>query len=127
MRKAEEDFEAAESLHAARLSPSAVCFHAQQYMEKYIKAYLVRSRVHFPRTHELNELLDLLAPLLPGVRVLRPAGKRLDPYAIRARYPGPQEVVPRPATAVRDMNTVRDIMRRAMGLRPRPFRRGRGP
>jgi HEPN domain-containing protein len=40
---------------------SSVYFHAQQYLEKVIKAVLVSNAVIFRRTHDLSELAELLA------------------------------------------------------------------
>ena len=37
-----------------------VCFHAQQCVEKYLKALLVLFEIDFPRTHELKTLIELL-------------------------------------------------------------------
>jgi len=39
---------------------SSVGFHAQHYLEKAIKAVLVSNAVIFRRTHDLEELADLL-------------------------------------------------------------------
>jgi hypothetical protein len=49
--KAEQDLTAAEILlmSATRL-PSVIAFHAQQAVEKYLKAILVRHQVYFPKT-----------------------------------------------------------------------------
>src|ERR1041384_7794702 len=38
----------------------AVCFHAQQAAEKYIKAYLVFQDVDFPKFHDLAKLTKLI-------------------------------------------------------------------
>jgi len=61
--KAEEDFNAAKSLitHGASFL-STVCFHSQQAAEKYLKAFLTYHQVEFPKTHDIDELLDLIAP-----------------------------------------------------------------
>ncbi len=34
-----------------------VCFHAQQCVEKYLKALLVCLRIDFPKAHDLSELI----------------------------------------------------------------------
>ena len=36
---------------------SSVCFHAQQAVEKFLKAFLVYHNVDFPRTHDVDFLL----------------------------------------------------------------------
>jgi HEPN domain-containing protein len=61
-------------------------FHAQQTVEKALKAVLARAQVPFRRTHDIAELLDLVSDAgLPGP----PHADRLDelnPYAVEARY-----------------------------------------
>lgn len=41
----------------ARDYTSAICFHAQQAVEKFLKAFLVFHDVDFPKTHDLDFLL----------------------------------------------------------------------
>jgi HEPN domain-containing protein len=36
---------------------SSICFHAQQAVEKFLKAYLVFNDIDFPKTHDLDFLL----------------------------------------------------------------------
>ena len=67
---------------------AAIGFHAQQAVEKYLKAVLVRFQVEFRKTHDLADLLDLivevdeeLAGALSDVTVL-------NPFGVEARYPG---------------------------------------
>jgi HEPN domain-containing protein len=65
---------------------SSVCFHAQQYLEKAMKAVLVSNAVIFRRTHDLEELADLLEqkeiePPLPKDQL-----RRLNPFAVAIRY-----------------------------------------
>lgn len=36
---------------------STICFHAQQAVEKFLKAFLVYHNVDFPRTHDVDFLL----------------------------------------------------------------------
>lgn len=61
LRAAEGDWITVELLLQHRDAPVAsVGFHAQQYMEKVMKAVLVSNAVIFHRTHDLEELADLL-------------------------------------------------------------------
>lgn len=39
------------------LYASTICFHAQQAVEKYLKAFLIYHNVDFPRTHDVDFLL----------------------------------------------------------------------
>jgi HEPN domain-containing protein len=68
-----------------------LCFDAQQAAEKAVKAVLVLNGRRFPKTHDVGELLDLVAAT--GVAVPREVllAKRLTPYAVAGRYPGVSE------------------------------------
>lgn len=78
VRKAEADYEAATILIRKRQQPlpDVVCFHCQQCSEKYLKAFLVKHKIAFPKTHNLLVLQKLSstlartpqAPIWPGVR-----------------------------------------------------------
>jgi len=39
-----------------------ICFHAQQCVEKYLKALLTSTHTDFPKTHDLIELGPRAAP-----------------------------------------------------------------
>lgn len=68
------------------IGDAIVGFHAQQAVEKGIKAVLSSHNVVFRRTHDIAELLDLLAdnqlPAPPRANQL----DELNPYAVEARY-----------------------------------------
>jgi HEPN domain-containing protein len=88
--KAEADFSTAARELKALESPNfdAVCFHAQQCVEKLMKALLIHLGAVPPRTHDLTELDRLLAPVCPQwswpVQELR----FLTRAAVDFRYPG---------------------------------------
>ena len=65
-----------------------ICFHAQQCIEKYLKAWLQEANLPTPRTHELNDLLDLCVPTRPAWEAWRSDFSAFDKYAVDARYPG---------------------------------------
>ncbi len=66
LNKADEDFRVAErELAAEPPAFGAVCFHAQQAVEKGMKALLVDLDVDFPRTHDLKFLLNLIKSKTP--------------------------------------------------------------
>jgi HEPN domain-containing protein len=68
-----------------------LCFDAQQAAEKAIKAVLVLRQRRFPKTHDLADLLDLVAATDVGVPPEVLDAKRLTPYAVAGRYPGVSE------------------------------------
>ena len=86
--KAENDLKAAvRILTPTKDAPTdAICFHAQQCVEKYLKAVLVSQRLSFPKTHALHVLMELI-PL-----DFRPSLENVDQvvmteYATVIRYP----------------------------------------
>jgi HEPN domain-containing protein len=68
----------------AQIAP--ICFHAQQCVEKSLKAAMTANRVYFRYTHDLGELTNLLT----GAGITPPftAGElqRLTPSAVELRY-----------------------------------------
>jgi len=71
-------------------------FHAQQAVEKSIKAILVLNDIDFPPTHNIQRLVELLPGRLDQ-RDLLIAATSLTEFAIIARYPGEMQ----PVTTVR--------------------------
>lgn len=62
LRKAEGDLHVSEVMMEMDLEDwFAVAFHAQQAAEKYLKAFLVRHQIPFPKTHVIQQLLKLAA------------------------------------------------------------------
>jgi len=61
IRKAEADYRTASREFSVTENPNydAVCFHAQQCIEKMIKALVILSGNHPPKTHELAHLANL--------------------------------------------------------------------
>jgi HEPN domain-containing protein len=64
--KAEEDFETALNLMNQNWPfREIVAFHAQQAVEKYLKAFLIRHEIEFPKTHDIGALLELVGGVDP--------------------------------------------------------------
>ena len=92
-----------------------VAYHAQQCVEKYLKAYLVLHRTDFPYTHNIARLLELCLEQSAWGETLKDA-EELSPFAITARYPGENESVSEAEArrAVDIAARVRDIVRQAL-------------
>ena len=86
VRKAESDFTAAQLLLDAKVSLDAVCFHAQQAAEKYLKAYLAARDIDFPFVHGLERLIGLCADQDSQFMALLDPAAELSPYAVELRY-----------------------------------------
>jgi HEPN domain-containing protein len=75
----------------ARRKPNydAVCFHAQQGSEKYLKAWLQEfTIIIIPRTHNLVELFNLCLENDQSFVLAAEDLGELDTYAVAIRYPG---------------------------------------
>jgi len=63
----------------------AICFHSQQVVEKFLKAYLITKNVEFGKTHNLEYLLELCLKKdgeFKGIEL-----GNLSFYAVEVRYP----------------------------------------
>lgn len=89
LKKADEDFGLARHLlDEESVFLHAIAFHSQQAAEKYLKALLVFHQREFPKTHDIAELLDILATVDKDTAAKLDAVDELNPFAIEARYPG---------------------------------------
>jgi len=70
----------------ATIHDSILGFHAQQVVEKAIKAVLFKHRVLVPRTHDIAQLLDALADVAIPAPPHADEIDTLNPYAVQARY-----------------------------------------
>ncbi len=78
------------ALHALLDVPSVtdaiVGFHAQQAVEKALKAVIASRGVEFPFTHDLASLMKLSDAAGAAVPAGLAAARRLTPYGARMRY-----------------------------------------
>ena len=90
VKKAEGDFLTAGRELRARKSPNydAVCFHAQQCAEKYLKAVLQESDKSIPKIHNLIELMLLCEKIDGTFEMLRADLVTLERFSVGVRYPG---------------------------------------
>ncbi len=87
--KAEQDYQVVVFLKESGLPVhDAVCFHAQQSAEKFLKAWLIERDVDFPRTHDLEILARRALPSLPDLQSLLDDLRFLTSFAVEVRYPG---------------------------------------
>jgi len=106
LRAADRDKKTVELLLQHHDAPvSSVGFHAQQYLEKAIKAVLVSNAVIFRRTHDLEELADLLERQSIDLPLPRDQLKRLNPFAVIVRY---QDI----EITLTDVNTIAEMITR---------------
>jgi HEPN domain-containing protein len=90
IQRAENDISSARHL-AENMKPipaEIVCFHCQQAVEKYLKAFLVYNNQEPLKTHDLTELIKLCSDYSTDFLSLSPKCEYLIPFAVRTRYPG---------------------------------------
>jgi HEPN domain-containing protein len=110
---AEEDYAMA-SLSLRRKTPltNSACFHAQQCVEKYLKAILVHQQRPFPRTHDLRLLSNLCTQSGVLVEIDEEVLDLLSSYALRARYPGDVPTLEEARDALRITRVMRRFARK---------------
>lgn len=119
LEKAEADFESARwLLQAPKALADPVCFHAHGCVEKCLKARLQEAAIAFPKTHDLEVLLNLLLPVEPAWVSMRPDLKLLNRYAVEVRYPGVSATVTDAQDAFQKSEAIVRIIRRSFGLTP---------
>lgn len=89
--KAERDLGLAHHAHKQGLDyPDLICYHCQQAAEKFLKAIVIYKGIPLRKTHDLEVLLDILAPaeLSVGVEFYEHA-RKINDYGVMIRYPDP--------------------------------------
>ena len=116
VEKAEGDFHTALRECRARKAPNydASCFHAQQCIEKYMKARLQEAGMPFGKTHDLIALLELCISIEPLWEAFRGSLISLNRYAVDFRYPGESASKEEAREAVSIMQSLRDAMRKSL-------------
>ncbi|MCF8381903.1 MAG: HEPN domain-containing protein [Bacteroidales bacterium] len=85
--RANEDIAVIKSLSGLDLEyyTSTICFHAQQAVEKYLKAFLIYHDVDFPKTHDVDFLIMECQKI--DQHSFEIDLKSLTDYGVSIRYP----------------------------------------
>lgn len=129
VEKADNDLaNAAHTLKLGKRCPTdTVCFHAQQCVEKYLKALLTLLEIDAPRTHSVD-VLRARVPSRARPTITDDEQDRLTEYATVTRNPGDYEPISlaEARRAVRLARRVRkDVRRRLPRAALQPRRKGR--
>lgn len=118
VEKAEGDWETMlrESDVLVRPNYDAVCFHAQQCAEKYLKARLVEAEIAFRKTHDLLNLLETVSSIEPAWSAYDTTLPKLTIYGVAGRYPGLSADKAQSDQAVEICRVIRDIVRKSLDL-----------
>ncbi len=117
VEKAESDYKIALLIQREQ-NPlyDGICFHAQQCIEKYLKAWLQEANLPTPRIHNLTELLALIVPSVPMWRTWAPDFSALSEHAVAIRYPGNSATADTASHAMHICDTVRQAVRAELKL-----------
>ena len=88
--KANNDLTNAEIILASEtehLPLDTVCFHCQQAVEKFLKAYLVFHGKQFPFSHNLADLVAICMEVELAFAAIQRKAETLTPFAVEIRYP----------------------------------------
>ena len=78
---------AKQGLEAKIIVTDTVCFHCEQAVEKYLKAFLVKNQIEFPKTHSIMFLLNLCSEVDKSFKDELSEADYLTDYAVEIRYP----------------------------------------
>lgn len=78
---------AKQGLDAETIITDTICFHCQQAVEKYLKAFLVKHQVEFTKTHSIMTLLNLCSIVDQSFSEELAEVDYLTDYAVEIRYP----------------------------------------
>lgn len=79
---------ASDALKVKNPVTDAICFHCQQSVEKFLKAYLCINNQEIPRIHDLTRLIDLCISIDKEFKYLHEIQvDLLTDYAVEIRYP----------------------------------------
>jgi HEPN domain-containing protein len=99
---ADADFDSALILNNAyRKHHAIICFHCQQAVEKYLKAFLCYNGVIPPKIHVLETLCALCSEFDSTFNNIARDCAYLSPFAVHARYPLEMEIT--------DLNIVKSL------------------
>jgi HEPN domain-containing protein len=118
IEKAEGDFATMQRESRARKNPNydAICFHAQQCAEKYLKARLAEADIAYVKVHDLVALLDQVKAVQTDWEVFREDLAYLSDFAVSFRYPGESADKESALDAVRRCRFFRKIARSTLGF-----------
>jgi HEPN domain-containing protein len=87
IKKAEEDITVIQKLTEFEIiASSAVCFHCQQAVEKFLKAFLIANNKEIVRTHNIEFLLAECSDIDKDFEKIDPLN--LTDFGVDIRYPG---------------------------------------
>jgi HEPN domain-containing protein len=118
IQKAEGDYHSALREYRARKYPNydSAGFHAQQSIEKYLKAILQENNIRFHKVHDLLALMQLCLSVDNELESHKDLLSELNPFAVVFRYPGESATKEEAKDAIKALKTLRIYLRTLLGL-----------
>jgi HEPN domain-containing protein len=95
MRHAWQDMAVVRLVEKDEIAPEIITFHAQQAVEKALKALLIQRQIDFPRTHVIGVLISLCKESGYKIDENLEEAATLSRYAVASRYPGETDPITR--------------------------------
>ncbi len=90
---ADRDIAAADYLATMHPQPyEIICYHCQQAVEKYLKAFLLSNDIKPPHSHDLEQLCNMCQSYEPAFSEIQELCSVLTQYGSQSRYPSEIEV-----------------------------------
>mgnify|MGYP006304520093 CR=1 FL=1 len=118
IQKAEGDYHSALRDYRARNHPNydSAGFHAQQCVEKYLKAILQENNIRFQKVHDLLALMQLCLSVDSQLKIHKDILADLNPFAVVFRYPGEYATKQDAKAAIQALKTLRVYLRQVLGI-----------
>ena len=111
LQKAENDWlNVQNNLASARIPWDTVCFHAQQAVEKILKAILVRRALVPPRIHDVSVLMRQAFPGGASMEKWQDTCRELTQCAVLIRYTGEDLPPGRARQLVNEAGQLRQVL-----------------
>lgn len=115
--KAEGDYAvASREIKEEKSVYDAVCFHAQQTAEKYLKALLQENDIDFFKTHDLDILLNKCKEIYSALSEYEIEMIELSSFAVEVRYPGVEAEAEDAVCCFAAASRIRDAIRKFLCL-----------
>lgn len=88
IERGESDFKIVEhelKLLEEEIVKDVVCFHCQQAIEKYLKAFLINHRIVYKKTHNIDYLIEECAKIDKNFQNIEV--RNISHFGVKIRYP----------------------------------------
>lgn len=115
IKKAENDYLVIKNeINSKNPVYDAICFHAQQCIEKYLKALINEQGITIPKIHDLSVLFNICKPFASALEEYKEEISDLSTFAIAFRYPGENASKNEADYSINTMRKIRKLIRKIL-------------